>query len=264
MKMQKILIIDDSEMNRTILIDMLGYKYEIEEAEDAASAVSILEKRAEEFSVVLLDIVMPGGSGFDVLAYLNDNHLLDHMAVIMISADDSVDNIKKAYGLGAFDYISRPFDIDVVRHRVANTMLLYKKQHQLEDLVAEQIQKHQKDNELNWEVAREILSDLNLELDWAENGQICVEKFENSEEGYYDAVLMDLRMPVMNGYDATKAIRALNRSDAAKIPIIAMTADAFTEDIKRCLETGMNAHTAKPININELARLLKKYIFENR
>ncbi len=148
MKMQKILIIDDSEMNRTILIDMLGYKYEIEEAEDAASAVSILEKRAEEFSVVLLDIVMPGGSGFDVLAYLNDNHLLDHMAVIMISADDSVDNIKKAYGLGAFDYISRPFDIDVVRHRVANTMLLYKKQHQLEDLVAEQIQKHQKDNEL--------------------------------------------------------------------------------------------------------------------
>lgn len=148
MKMQKILIIDDSEMNRAILIDMLGYRYEIEEAEDVSGAMQILNDRAEEFSVVLLDIVMPGGSGFDVLAYLNRSHLLEHMAVIMISADDSVDNIKKAYGLGAFDYISRPFDIDVVRHRVANTMLLYRKQHQLEDLVAAQIEKHQKDNEL--------------------------------------------------------------------------------------------------------------------
>ena len=71
---------------------------------------------------------------------------------------------------------------------------------------------------------------------------------------------MDIRMPVMNGYDATEAIRALSREDAKVIPIIAMTADAFSEDIQHCLECGMNAHTAKPINLNEVVALLKKYI----
>ena len=116
------------------------------------------------------------------------------------------------------------------------------------------------DIELNWEVARELLSGLGLELDWAENGQICLEKFKNSEEGYYDAILMDVRMPIMGGYEAARAIRALNRTDADRIPIIAMTADAFSEDIQKSLEAGMNAHTAKPIDIQEVAKLLEKYI----
>ena len=87
------------------------------------------------------------------------------------------------------------------------------------------------DNELNWEVAREMLSDLEMELDWVENGQMCVAKFEESPAGYYDAILMDVRMPVMDGYEATAAIRRLEREDA-EIPIIAMTADAFSEDIQ--------------------------------
>ena len=118
------------------------------------------------------------------------------------------------------------------------------------------------DNELNWEVAHELLSELNVELEWAEDGQICLDKFSNSAVGYYDAVLMDLRMPVMNGYEATEAIRSLERPDARQIPIIAMTADAFSEDIKHCLEVGMNAHIAKPIDIQEVARILKKYLLD--
>ena len=115
------------------------------------------------------------------------------------------------------------------------------------------------DNELNWEIASELLSELGLDLDWAENGQICVDKFESSAPGYYDAVLMDLRMPVMTGYEAADAIRKMDRPDA-DIPIIAMTADAFAEDIKRCLEHGMNAHMAKPIDVAETARMLRKFI----
>ena len=99
-----------------------------------------------------------------------------------------------------------------------------------------------------------------MELDWAENGKICLEKFQESEPGQYDAILMDVRMPVMSGLEATSAIRALNRPDARTIPIIAMTADAFSEDIKRCLDSGMNAHTAKPINIGDMTALLKKFV----
>ena len=115
------------------------------------------------------------------------------------------------------------------------------------------------DNELNWEVARELLSILELELDWAENGEICVEKFRESPAGYYDAIIMDVRMPVMDGYEATAAIRKLERPDA-DIPIIAMTADAFAEDIQRCLACGMNDHLAKPIDIQAVTCKLKKYL----
>ncbi len=115
------------------------------------------------------------------------------------------------------------------------------------------------DNDLNWEIAYELLSSIGLELEWAENGKICVDKFKESQEGFYDAILMDIRMPVMNGYQATEEIRALGRSDA-KIPIIAMTADAFAEDIQKCMEAGMNAHIAKPIDIQEVTRQLEKYM----
>lgn len=115
------------------------------------------------------------------------------------------------------------------------------------------------DNELNWEVAREMLSVLELDLDWVENGQMCVTKFEQSPVGYYDAILMDVRMPVMDGYEATAAIRGLARADAG-LPIIAMTADAFSEDMQKCLECGMHDHLAKPIDVQAVAYKLKKYL----
>ncbi len=115
------------------------------------------------------------------------------------------------------------------------------------------------DNELNWEVASELLSVLGMEIDWVENGQICVTKFREAPVGYYDAILMDVRMPVMDGYEATRAIRGLEREDAG-IPIIAMTADAFSEDIQRCLGCGMDDHLAKPIDVQAVVGKLKKYI----
>ena len=94
---------------------------------------------------------------------------------------------------------------------------------------------------------------------WAENGQICVDKFSQSELNYYDAILMDIRMPVMMGYEAAERIRQLDRPDAG-LPIFAMTADAFSEDIQKSHESGMNEHIAKPIDVDRLMMLLKKYL----
>lgn len=115
------------------------------------------------------------------------------------------------------------------------------------------------DNELNWEIANELLSNVGFMLDWAENGKLCVEKFAAAQPGYYDAILMDLRMPEMNGFEATRSIRDMERKDAKQIPIIAMTADAFSDDVKACLDCGMNGHVAKPLNMPELLRLLQRY-----
>ena len=96
-------------------------------------------------------------------------------------------------------------------------------------------------------------------MEWAENGKICVEKFERSEAGFYDVILMDIRMPVMTGYEAAKIIRSLSRPDV-NLPIIAMTADAFAEDIQKSLDSGMNDHIAKPIDIENLMKTLQKYL----
>ena len=96
-------------------------------------------------------------------------------------------------------------------------------------------------------------------MDWAENGQICVEMMERSAPGWYDAILMDLRMPVMTGYEAAVAIRKLDRPDAQTIPIIAISADAFADDVQKCLDCGMNAHTPKPFDIERVLALLEQY-----
>lgn len=93
-----------------------------------------------------------------------------------------------------------------------------------------------------------------------ENGQLAVERFAQAKEGEFDAILMDVQMPVMNGYEATKAIRALKRKDAGEIPIIAMTANAFAEDVRDALEAGMNVHLAKPIDIELLKKTVKQYV----
>ena len=116
------------------------------------------------------------------------------------------------------------------------------------------------DNMINAEILSEILSMEGASCEVAENGKLVLERFERAQEGEFDAILMDVQMPVMNGYDATRAIRALNRSDAAKIPIIAMTANAFAEDEKEALAAGMNVHLAKPIDIDLLKKVINRYV----
>lgn len=148
MEKQKILIIDDSDMNRALLIDILGKQYDVVEAENGAEAISILSKQRRDFSLLLLDIMMPEMDGLEVLTYINKYHWNDNFAVIMISADDSPENIKQAYDLGAFDYISRPFDLTIVQRRISNTMFLYARQQRLEKIIAEQFHEQEKNNKL--------------------------------------------------------------------------------------------------------------------
>ena len=116
------------------------------------------------------------------------------------------------------------------------------------------------DNEVNREIALIVLHEKGFEVDVAENGQIAVDKVMASAAGYYDAVLMDVQMPVMNGYNATKAIRALEDPELSQIPVIAMTANAFQEDIELEHEAGMTAHITKPIDVDEMIKVLAEYV----
>lgn len=147
-KKNKILIVDDSEMNRMILADMLSDQYEILEAENGLQAVEVLYDRGTDISLVLLDIVMPEMDGFEVLAMMNRYHWIEEIPVIIISAENSNSVVERAYELGATDYINRPFDEIIVCRRVINTILLYSKQKQLVSLVADQMYESEKSNTL--------------------------------------------------------------------------------------------------------------------
>ncbi len=148
MEKQKILIVDDSEMNRELLIDILEDQYDILQAENGVKAIEILAEQREAISLVLLDIMMPEMDGFGVLGYIYQYHWNESFAVIMISADGSPANIKRAYDLGAFDYISRPFDAAIVQRRISNTMCLYMRQKHLEKMVIEQFIENENNNKL--------------------------------------------------------------------------------------------------------------------
>ncbi|MBQ9066646.1 MAG: response regulator, partial [Clostridia bacterium] len=117
------------------------------------------------------------------------------------------------------------------------------------------------DNEINAEIARMILGQFGLEVDWAENGEIGVNILQHMGQGYYDVVLMDIQMPVMNGYEAARAIRALPGGYYGGIPIIAMSANAYDEDVRDCLEAGMNAHVAKPFDPEQLRKVIAAWMF---
>ena len=119
------------------------------------------------------------------------------------------------------------------------------------------------DNELNMEIAEFVLQNEGAEVTKAWNGQETVERFRNSDPGEFDAILMDIMMPVMNGYEAAKMIRSLDREDAKTIPVIAMTANAFTEDRRRAKEAGMDEHISKPVDVKSLIKVIRKLVENN-
>ncbi len=232
---------------------------------DGESAVDMVIKRhnrGDDYQIILLDWKLPGMDGIATARSIR-RELGDKVPILLISAYDWGEIEGKAKEAGITGFIAKP----LFKSTLFNSLRQFTEPLQVGEkppekkgpdlrgrrvLVAE-------DNELNWEIASELLSAEGLELTWAENGQLCVEMFEESPIGYYEAILMDIRMPIMGGYEATQVIRTLERPDR-DLPIIAMTADAFAEDVKRSLDCGMNAHIAKPIDVQEVLRLLDKYL----
>lgn len=153
----KILIADDSEMNRAILADMLGDEYDITEVENGAEAITILQKHGREYSLLLLDLVMPVLDGFGVLKAMNQARWIDDIPVIMISAESGASNVDQAYKLGVTDFISRPFDAMIVHKRVINTILLHAKQQRLVGFVLDQIYEKEKQSSMMIEILSHIV-----------------------------------------------------------------------------------------------------------
>ncbi|MDE7245791.1 MAG: response regulator [Oscillospiraceae bacterium] len=259
---------DDRQLCESAIASLKAIGVEPDWALDAESAMKMVEERHnrhDDYHIILLDWKLPGIDGIAAAREIR-RRWGDDIPILLISAYDWSEIENEAREAGVTGFIAKPLFKSTLFYGLRQFVdtgggveddqigISRAGLEGLRVLLAE-------DNDLNWEIANELLTEeLGLQLEWAENGQICLAKFDGSPEGYYDAILMDIRMPVMTGYDATKAIRGLNREDAATVPIIAMTADAFSEDIKKCLDCGMNAHVSKPIDVREVARLLAKFI----
>ena len=260
------LVVDDDELLCKTAMDALksiGIKAEWTlSGEKAIELVIEHHKKREDYQIILLDWKLPGMNGIQAAREIRRN-LGDEVPILLISAYDWSEFEAEAREAGISGFISKPLFKSTLYHALCQYMDVGTEHEQTLnqniDLSGRRILLAE-DNELNWEVAKELLTDLGVELDWAEDGQICLDKFQKSPEGYYDIILMDIRMPHMTGYEATQAIRGLVHPDALSIPIIAMSADAFSDDIQHCLQCGMNAHIAKPIDVIELTRLLKRYL----
>lgn len=263
----RMLVVDNNEeLCQSAVCSLKEIGIDAQWVTDGKTAVEMAKKYHEEqnpFEIVLLDWKMPDMDGLHTAREMR-KHLGEEVPILIISAYDWSEIEEEAAEVGIQGFIAKPL--------FKSNLFLGLKHYMLDESEKEEKEESDlhnsflgkkillaEDNDLNWEIAEDLLSEAGFELERAENGKMCVEKFEQSAQGYYDVVLMDIRMPIMNGYDAAQAIRASARPDA-KLPIIAMTADAFSDDIQRCLNCGMNEHVAKPIDVNRLTQILKKYL----
>ena len=262
----KILVVDDNEQLCTSAVSNLQelgvYTEWTTDGRDAVSMITDHHLAGDDYDFVLVDWKMPHMNGIEVIREMRNVTGDKRVPAFLISAYDWSELEEEIDASEIEGFISKPL--------FKSTLFLYLKKY-MEEAQDEESQEEAvldfggknvllaEDIDLNWEFISEILTSVGLVLERAENGKECLDKFEASEIGFYDAILMDIRMPVMNGYDATVAIRALDRPDS-KLPIIAMTADAFSDDAQHCMEIGMDAHIAKPIDLKECMKTLQKYL----
>ena len=265
----KILVVDD-DVNTCTHASLLLKKMGIDAdwVQHGSEAVQMVRKAHEaycDYDVCLIDWKMPDMDGIEVTRRIREELGTDTL-IIIISAYDWSDIKGEARKAGVNAFVAKPLfesslyqtlssvissDSDVKEESICSTPLLSGKR----ILLAE-------DNELNREIAVELLKETCAKIDCAENGKEAVERFATSPSGYYNIILMDIQMPVMGGYEATRHIRSSHHADALNIPILAMTANAFREDEEEALASGMNGHIAKPIDVNLLygtvSELIKK------
>ena len=264
----RILVVDDDEIDAEharLVLDEAGIKADTcSGGQEALQMLELRHTKHEPYNLVLLDWKMPEMDGLAVTREIRKRYDKETTVIILtaFSWDEIMD---EALHAGVDSFLAKPlFSSNVIDEfeRIArkNNMSLYKEKKRAElkgrrILLAEDIL-------INAEIMKQILQMKEAEIDHAENGRIALEMFAASEEGRYDAVLMDVRMPEMDGLEAAASIRALARPDAGTIPIIAMTANAFDEDVQRSLQVGMNAHLSKPVEPERLFETLEELIWE--
>ncbi len=216
--------------------------------------------RGDVYTVYVIDWMLPDMNGVEVTRRVR-KEMGEDVPIILLTAYDWLEIEEEAKEAGVTAFCSKPLFASELRDclysivdgREKETDYSVKKRHTGRILLSE-------DNELNQEIAIAILEDAGFSVEVAGNGQIAVEMLKKSQPGYYQLILMDVRMPVMNGYEATKAIRSLENRELSSIPILAMTANAFEEDRQEALKSGMNGHLAKPINVEMLFDTLSKIL----
>ncbi|SDX66191.1 Signal transduction histidine kinase [Ruminococcaceae bacterium YAD3003] len=264
----RILVVDDEEIaaeHARIVLDEAGIKADTcHSGQEALNMLEVCHAKHEPYNLVLLDWQMPEMDGIDVARQIRQRYAKETTVIILTSFNwDEI--MEEALHAGVDSFLAKPlFASNVIDEfeRIArkNSMSLFKEKSRA-DLKGRRILMAE-DVLINAEIMEQIIMVRGAEIDHAENGKKALDMFKDSEEGYYDAILMDVRMPEMDGLEATLAIRALDRSDAKKIPIIAMTANAFDEDVQRSLQVGMNAHLSKPVEPDHLYQTLEELIWE--
>ncbi len=261
-----VLIVDDDPIaceHAKLVLEKADFKAEIAASgAEAVEMIRIRHARQEPYNLVLVDWKMPEMDGVETTRQIRS--IVGHeSAVIILTAYRWDDILEEAVQAGVDSFISKPLFASVVLEEFRSAMkkkgVTGMKALRKAELKGRRILLAE-DVEINAEIMVMVLETREMQADLAENGRIALEKFESHEPGYYDAILMDMRMPEMDGLEATRRIRALDREDAKKIPIIALTANAFDEDVQRSLQAGLNAHLTKPIQPDVLYETLENLI----
>ena len=259
----RVLMVDDEEEIcldvQTMLREIgVNVSYEIKGVRGVEAAAAA-EARGEGFHAILLDCLMPGQDGIETARQIRQKIRRD-LPIVMLTSYDWSDIEDKARAAGVDAFIPKPFFVSTFR-RALETLYANREKEagvlpDLTDVLNGLLFLVAEDNELNAEILFEMMAMEGARCELASNGQEAVELFERSEPGYFDMILMDVQMPVMNGYEATRSIRACAHPDAKRIPIVAMTANAFAEDVQNALDAGMNGHLAKPIDMDAVKAML--------
>ena len=259
-----VLIVDDDEVMLKTAVDTLtSLGATTEQAKSGQEALEKIEKRhssGKDYGVVIIDWKMPEMDGVDTITKIRSG-MDKNVPILLISAYDWSDIEDKAKEAGANGFISKPLFRSKIYDKI--NALIGKESRSLEpeddysDLAGMNILVAE-DNDINWEIISTMLSMFGITTERAENGRVCVDMVKASEKGHYDLVFMDVQMPEMNGLDATRAIRSFEDPSMASIPIVAMTADAFSENVTECLNAGMNGHIAKPVDIKLVIKEIRR------
>ena len=261
-----VLIADDDDVLRQTAADTLrsiGV-----EADTAAGGMEAVQKVQDgaQYQVVLLDLKMPDMDGIETARKIREK-MGDKVPIVLISAYDWSDMEEAAKEAGVNGFISKPLFRSTLYNKLSEVLGNEREHNGTEDENADIAGMHilvTEDNDINWEIISMLLQMQGVETERAVNGLEAVERMKNARKGEFDLIFMDIQMPVMNGIEATKQIRALEDPWARQIPIIAMTADAFSENVAECFEAGMNGHIAKPIDMKIVLKEIRRIKEENR